>query len=205
MNILKKLNLIPNNIYETIVTTYNAEDELPNAAPMGIKMLDDQNVEISPYLSAQTYKNIEKHRCAVINFIFDLNIFFESTFSTQKPKLSLTFYKKAKKIDAPQLKEAAAHIEISVSEIQKDKDRAKIKGKIIAWEVSNVPFVPINRGFGLVLESMIHATRIKIFQNDPQKVKVLKDLITKYKKIVEKVAPDNDLLSIMNRIHGLIN
>ena len=73
INLLKKLNLTPNFIYETIVTTYNPEDKTPNAAPMGIFFLDENQLIISPYNSTKTYRNLVNSGCGVINFTFDLD------------------------------------------------------------------------------------------------------------------------------------
>jgi len=204
MNILAKLNLTPNYIYETIVTTYNSEDKIPNAAPMGIILLNEKEVVISPYLMTQTFKNIEQAGCAVINFIYDLEFFFESTFNTQRPKLPSQSFKQSKKVKAPCLKEAFAHIEVEVIEIQKDPKRATIRAAIITWDISQIPVFPINRGYNLVLESMIHATRILEFRNEEEIVEPLIQLISKYRTIVNTVAPEGKLGEIMAKIEELI-
>ena len=204
MNILAKLNLTPNYIYETIVTTYNAEDKIPNAAPMGIVFLNEKEVVISPYLTTQTLKNIEQTGCAVINFTYDLDFFFESTFNTQRPKLPSQAFKQSKKVKAPCLKEAFAHIELEVLEIQKDAERAKIRAAILTWDISQIPVFPINRGYNLVLESMVHATRILEFRNEEEIVRPLIELILKYRTIVNKVAPEGKLGKIMTKIEEII-
>ncbi len=204
ISLLKKLNLIPHYIYETIVTTYNIEDKSPNAAPMGIIFLDETRVIISPFNSTKTYRNIVEYGCAVINFTYDLELFFESAFSTTKPKLSLNYFNPAAKINAPRLNNSIVSIEFRSREIQKGKDRSKITGDIITWEISAKPFHPINRGFTLVLESIIHATRIVSFKNDTEKVRNLKDLITEYQIIIEKVAPTGNYSKIMTQIQKII-
>jgi hypothetical protein len=204
ISLLTKLNLEPNYIYETIVTTYT-EDNLPNAAPMGIILLDEQTVVISPFLSTQTFKNIEKYGCAVINFLYDLKIFFESAFSTKKPKLPREAFEKAKQVNAPRLQCAIAHIELQVHEIRKDNDHAKVVGDILGFDVSSIPLLPLNRGYNLVLESIIHTTRILEFHNDPQKVKPLVALVNQYQKLVEKVAPIGDCVDLMRQLQKLIH
>ena len=204
INLLKKLNLIPNFIYETIVTTYNPENKTPNAAPMGIFFLDENQLIISPYNSTKTYRNLVNSGCGVINFTFDLEVFLETAFKTESPKLPINYFEKADQVDAPRLKDAVAYIEIHVLETQKGKDRSKIIGKVVTWEISKLPFYPINRGYNLALESIIHATRIIAFKKDPAKVKALKNLIVTYQKIIEKVAPTGDLIKMMDRIQDII-
>lgn len=204
ISFLAKLNLIPNYIYETIVTTYNMEDKLPNAAPMGIMLLDEQKVIISPFVSTQTFKNIESFKAAVINFTQDLEIFYKSTFSETRPKLPEKFFEKATEVEAPVLKDALAFFEIHVQEIQIEGDRSKIIGEIARWVTTAIPFHPLNRGYNLVLESLIHATRIIAFKNDMRKVTPLRDLIKRYRKIVEKVAPTGKFMNLMDRIQDVI-
>ena len=198
-----KLNLKPDYTYETILTTY-FEDKTPNAAPMGIIFIDEKVVEISPFLSTQTYKNIERDGCAVINFIHDLKIFFTCTFNVKKPKLPLNFFEKSLKVNAPRLKSALAHIEVETREIKKNIDRSKIIGEIITWDIENVPFLPLNRGYNLVLESIIHTTRILAFWNDSKKIKPLMDLFNRYQKLIEKVAPTGDYIEIMKQLRSII-
>ncbi|MFX1297685.1 MAG: DUF447 domain-containing protein [Promethearchaeota archaeon] len=202
---MNPLNLIPNYIYETIVSTYSAENKLPHTAPMGIISLDEQNLIISPYISTQTFKNIEKYQCAGINFIYDLEIFFESTFSNKKPKLPTDLFIKASSIDAPLLKNTEAFIEARVDEIQINGNRARILVEIVDWGFKQYPFHPINRGFNLVLESMIHTTRIIAFRNEPHKIIPLLEIIKQYRTLIKKVAPAGTYLEIMDKIQKIIN
>jgi len=204
MNILSKLNLNPNFVYETIVTTYNPQDKMPNAAPMGIIFRDAGTVVISPYMTTQTFKNIEQTHCAVINFIYDLDFFFESAFSTTRPKLPLHRFKPSKKVTVPCLKDAFAHVEVEALEIQKEEKRAKIIAKITTWDVAEIPCFPINRGYNLVLESIIHATRIVEFRNDEKLVSPLIELIKNYRTLVTRVAPEGKLVTIMARLENII-
>jgi len=204
MNILSKLNLNPTYIYETIVTTYHPQDKMPNAAPMGIMFRDEKTVVISPYMTTQTFKNIEQTHCAVINFIYDLDFFFESAFSANRPKLPLHQFKPSRKVPAPCLKDAFAHVEVEALEIQKEGNQAKVLAKIITWDVAQIPCGPINRGYNLVLESIIHATRIVEFRDDEKLVEPLIELIRKYRILVTKVAPEGKLVAIMAKLENLI-
>ncbi|NVM28240.1 MAG: DUF447 family protein [Candidatus Helarchaeota archaeon] len=204
ISLLAKLNLIPNYIYETIVTTYNVEDNLPNAAPMGIMLLDEQKVVISPFVTTQTFKNIKTNKAAVINFTQDLEIFYRSTFSEMRPKLPEIVFEKANEVEAPVLKDALAFLEIRAQEIQIERDRSKIIGEIARWVATASPFHPLNRGYNLVLESLVHATRIIAFKDDMRKVTTLKNLIKRYQEIVEKVAPTGKLTKLMVRIQNVI-
>ena len=204
MNILAKLNLNPGYIYETIVTTYNPQDKMPNAAPMGIAFHDEKTVVISPYMTTQTFKNIQQTRYAVINFIYDLDTFFESAFGTNKPKLPLHRFKPSKKVPVPGLKDAFAYVEVETLEIQKDASRAKIIAEIKTWDVGQIPCFPINRGYNLVLESIIHATRIVEFRDDEKLVGPLITLIKQYSTLVTKVAPEGKLVALMAQLENLI-
>lgn len=203
MNLLANLNLEPNFIYETIVTTYNPENNLPNAAPMGVRFLNDQKAVISPFLTTQTYKNLANLRCGVINFTYDLELFFESTFSSRQPKLPEKDFLKAAKINAPRLIHTAAWVEVLLEDIKQEKSRATMIGTIVNWNVTTIPFQPLNRGYYLVLESIIHATRIIAYRDDKQRVQALQELIQQYSEIVEKVAPGGKYTQLMKRIRAI--
>jgi hypothetical protein len=203
ISVLVKFNLEPGFIYETIVTTFRKEN-IPNAAPMGINFIDAQKLIISPFLATQTFKNIEGNGCAVINFTHDLNLFFESVFSKKIPKLPREFFERATQVNAPRLKSAIAHIEVRTNEITKEGNRSIITGDIVTWDLSSIPFFPINRGYNLVLESIIHTTRILAFQNDTQKVTSLMNLVNQYHTLIKKVAPTGIYGEIMNKLQKII-
>jgi len=203
MSLLEDLNLKPHYIYETIVTTYS-EDKLPNAAPMGIKLLNDRAVLISPFTSTRTFSNIEKTQNAVINFSYDLNIFYRSIYSVTSPKLPIEEFERATEVDAPRLKEALAYIETRVKDIVLVSQRARIIGEIITWNIGSYPLLPINRGFYLALECLIHSTRILEFQADQQKIQPLVSLIKQYKKLIDKVAPTGEYSIIVEQIQEML-
>ncbi|MHA1266708.1 MAG: DUF447 domain-containing protein [Candidatus Helarchaeota archaeon] len=204
MTILTELNVKPHFIYETIVTTYMPDKNMPNAAPMGIQFLNGEQIIIKPFIDTQTYKNIAYSRCAVVNFVYDLEIFFESALGKRVPKLPLAFFEPATKIDAPRLKNATAIVELRIKEIDVVKKWATVKGDIICWDITTPPFYPLNRGDHLLLESIIHTTRILAFQGNPKKVKALVELIDQYREIIEKVAPHGPSMKLMNKIQAII-
>jgi len=56
----------------------------------------------------------------------------------------------------------------------------------------------------LVLESIIHTTRIIDFQNDYQKVASLINLVNQYHKLIKKVAPTGIYGEIMDKLQKII-
>lgn len=89
--ILEKLKIIPNCIYETIFTTYN-NDFTPNVAPMGISTPDMKKLVAKIYSTSQTYRNISEKKCTVINITNDLSLFYKTSIDKKvwkkKPKYS---------------------------------------------------------------------------------------------------------------------
>ena len=52
------------NLYEIIATTYSINNEgiaiKPNASCMGIRLLGENQIEIRPFYSTTTYKNLKQ-------------------------------------------------------------------------------------------------------------------------------------------------
>ena len=106
-------------IGETIVSTCDLDGK-PNAAPMGIEIKDTDNLFIRPYLSSLTYKNIKATKSAVMNLIFDTQLFYNTAFkeANSDGKLSSNLFETAKTVSAPRLKSAKAIVEVSAKEIR---------------------------------------------------------------------------------------
>ncbi|GAH41766.1 unnamed protein product [marine sediment metagenome] len=63
------------NLYEIIATTYsitkNGKEIKPNASCMGIRMIEGEQIQISPFYNTITYKNLKEYSTIVINFIYE--------------------------------------------------------------------------------------------------------------------------------------
>nr|MDO8081612.1 DUF447 family protein [Candidatus Freyarchaeota archaeon] len=200
--ILEKLKMIPNCIYETIFTTYNT-DFTSNAAPMGISTPDMKKIVAKLYSSSQTYRNILEKKCAVINITNDVSLFYETSIDKGSLEKETKTFKKSKKIAAPILIPASAYIEATVDSIQKiDENRFKIIFSIKDAEIVDPCATPICRAPNLILESIIHATRIETYNNkgETEKAEQLINQIKNYRELINRIAAGTKYEALMQKI-----
>ncbi|MGQ9720570.1 MAG: DUF447 domain-containing protein [Candidatus Jordarchaeum sp.] len=198
---MEKLKIIPNCIYETIFTTYNA-DFKPNAAPMGISTPNMKNIVAKLYITSQTYRNILEKKCAVINITNDLSLFYQTSIGKKGLKEAKIF-KKSEYITAPILISASAYIEATVKRILNiDENQSKITFKIAHAEIIDPCATPVCRAPNLILESIIHATRIEIYTNKKEEKKAQKliNQVKNYREIINRIAKGTEYDSLMEKI-----
>lgn len=197
---LSKLGFEPKCVYEVIVTTIN-EDNTLNAAPMGVFLGGDDTLIMQPYITTRTYRNISRTREAVVNVTDDVTLFFTTIFEKEKvvklPVLS------AKRVSVPILADSKAYVECIVEGEPAIYDgRAKVTLKAVECGVLSQNYRPICRAFNLILESIIHFTRIKYFieKGDVSGAMKLLEMITFYRDIVKRVCSGTRYEEMMNRI-----
>jgi hypothetical protein len=126
-------------IVETVVSTYGSGGH-PNAAPMGAMMEQAQRLVFRIYTSSLTYKNFQAKRCAVVNLTSDPEVFYRTAFKEANPqgRMPTGWFEKAETVEAPRLRAADAHIEVTVVEAARlDAEKAEV-----TCEVKLVRFAP---------------------------------------------------------------
>ena len=189
-------------IAETIVSTYN-RDGIPNAAPMGVIMEDEQHLIINLFNSSTTCKNIRANRCAVVNLTSNVEFYYKTAFKEANPdaKLPREWFKRSRVVNAPTLALADATIDVSVSDlvpISTEKTRALFDVKSVQAS-KKYPQVPC-RAMATTLEAIIHATRVKAFidgENKQKEVSKLLELIDEENEVVNQVAPNSAYSLVM--------
>jgi hypothetical protein len=112
-------------------------------------------------------------------------------------------------VNAPKLRIANATIEVAIDEIVPVADE---KTKFIC-NVKNVETAKgypqaYSRAFGLTLEAVIHATRVKVFSKDPNKqkhVNKLLALIENSDALVKRIAPNSAYSEVMDDLMNRVN
>src|SRR5208283_1202008 len=154
-------------IAECIVSTYNLDGK-PNAAPMGVIMEDEQHLIVNLFNSSTTRSNIKANRCAIVNLTSNIEVFYKTSFKEANldGKLPQEWFEKAKAVNAPKLRFADATIDVSVTDmtpIDTLKTRAVCNVELV---LATRKFPQVHcRGMDATLEAIIHATRVKAFQN----------------------------------------
>jgi hypothetical protein len=99
---LSELGFLEGDIFETIISTYDSHGK-PNAAPMGIIMINKKQVKINMFNTSLTLRNLKTKKAAVINLYCNAELFYRTTFKQTNPQNTLpkNWFKKAKTVDAP--------------------------------------------------------------------------------------------------------
>lgn len=200
------MGFLDNVIVEAIISTYNLNGE-PNAAPMGIIMNKEGQLLIRPFINTRTYQNIVRNGCAVINITSKAELYYQTTFKDEK--IPLKWFESAKLVNAPYLKHVDAHLETSVINIQQyGKDRAEILLKVEMIDLKDecIPQVYCRANF-IVIESIIHATRIQAFLSQKRftELERLMEMIQYYNGIVQRIAPNSIYSTIMLNLIEKVN
>ncbi|NVM03715.1 MAG: DUF447 family protein [Candidatus Helarchaeota archaeon] len=200
-NLKVKLNWL----YEAIITTCNVNLAIKeityNAAPMGVIFPDSDHIIIRPFLTTNTYRNIQCYGCAGINFSNNISLFYKTAIKTSEISQNDFITSKKKKI--PLLKDSITRFVVVTEkmEVNESENRARILFKIKEFENVDSNVEPYTRGYFAVLESIIHYTRVNILmENNPEKGKKLINNILEYDNFIKRVYPNSDLEKIMNEI-----
>lgn len=180
-------------ISEAIVTTYNA-DGSANAAPMGLKLVDEQHLSMNIFNTSSTCQNLKTKKAAVINITADIEVYYKSALKEANSILPTEWFANAETVDAPKLRTADATVELSVEKEEFSADRTLFVCKVQRLSAQKVFPQVYCRAFPLTVEAITHATRVKAFARDPGKqeeVAKLTRAIRDCAAIVERVAPDS--------------
>jgi hypothetical protein len=207
---LSDLGFLKDVIAETIVSTYNTDGE-PNAAPMGVTMMDEQHLAINLFNSSTTCTNIKSNRCAVVNLTGNVEVFYKTAFKEANPDgvLPQEWFKKAKAVNAPKLRLAEATIDVSVTNLVAlgaEKTRATFIVELVQ-AAQRYPQVYC-RAFGATIEAIVHATRVKALVNDEKEQKSVSELLKKISHcddVVERVAPNSSYSRVMADLTKRVN
>jgi hypothetical protein len=189
-------------ITETIVSTDNAEGQ-SNAAPMGVTIENAQHIAIRPYTSTLTYKNLQLKRCAVINVTANPELYYRTAFKETNPEgiIPQKWFEKAETVDAPKLRMADAHIEVSVADITAfDAERATALCQVRQIQAPKALPKVYCRASSAIIEAVIHATRVQVLVNDRNEQKHVRRLLKIIKNcsdVVNRVAPNSRYSEIM--------
>jgi hypothetical protein len=185
---------------EAIVTTYNA-DGSANAAPMGLKLVDEQHLSMNIFNTSATCRNLRTKKAAVINLTADIEIYYKSAIkeANQKGTLSSELFTNAEKVEAPKLRRAEAIVEVSVEKEEPDADRTLFLCKVQRLSVEKSFPQVYCRAFPLTVEAITHSTRVKAFAKYSGKQEEAAKLIKAIwdcAAIVARVAPDSQYTDV---------
>jgi hypothetical protein len=175
---LMKLAMQERWIYEVVISTYS--DGTPHAAPIGVWRDGCSTLEMEIFSGSQTLKNILASACFAVNFPADVGTLFSLLYAPQEMS-----YGEAREVRAPTLLGCSAVVEMVVARTTVREDRVHITGRAVETCLhTNVRL--INRAEGLLLESLILATRIPHLDHASARTAI--DQLRENYRIARKVA-----------------
>jgi len=206
---LSQLGLAKDQVYEMILSTYSADGK-STAAPMGIIPKSSRRFIIRIFKRTQTFKNLQRLRCGVVNLTSDPEVFYKTAFKQTSGLRSLRveWFEKARTVKAPRLRYADANIEFKVKKIEGfDELRSRV-----TCETGRIDFrrtLPAGycRGAFAAIECIIHATRVQQYLSEGRlrHAKKLIALVNYYKDLAERVSPSSKYVSIIRQICNQID
>ena len=176
-------------IVETIVTTRDHGDLL-NAAPMGVTRKGPDILEIKPFKSSVTHRNLLMSRDACVNITGDPELFVTTAFKHEK----LDGFKPPFIDENLTLRDADACILVDILEGHDlSEDRGCFVCKAHTINVRRPLPRVFSRGRAAAIEAVIHATRIDAYLRMGllDEAKKLNFKFNECKKVVEKVSTIN--------------
>jgi hypothetical protein len=182
-------------LYEVIATTYSKIEEnkeiRPHTSCMGIRLIEEGQIQISPFYSTTTYKNLKNYSIITINFVDNVYLYALAALKEPNSPIGLinfpskyySFkYLESLAMEVPFITKSWGIMVGKVShEFQKTKkdDLGEVmipvfKLDIIFSERFQESKKLINRAENLALETIILATRLKIAKQNQNKTQFMK-------------------------------
>jgi hypothetical protein len=200
---LDELGFRTGRISEVILTTMNP-DGTPNAAPMGALRIGPGTLEIRPFKTSSTYRNLLGHKRACLNITADPRLFLVTAFKRDR----FEGFRGASFKNDMRLEASDAHVSVEVvGGREVSDDRACFTCKVTSVELCNLIPRAFSRGVAAAIEAIVHATRIEVFTREAEQAEVER-LIRRFfecKDIVERAsAPDSTEARVIRELERLI-
>jgi len=215
-------------LYEVIATTYSSLEEnkeiRPHASCMGIRLIGEDQIQISPFFSTTTYKNLKDSSIITLNFVDNIYLYALAALKEPNSPIGLTTfpskyysfkYLESLAMDVPFITKSWGIIIGKVAhefyKTRKD-DLGEMmipvfKLDIIYTEKFRESNRLVNRAENLALEAIILATRLKVAiqnQNEAQFMKMY-DKIGEYLKMIEKIGKNENALKVIELINNYLD
>lgn len=205
MKDLKSLGMEKGLLYETIISTEN-EDNIPNAAPIGVICKDTSEIVLYLYEGTHTLQNIKLNPQFIVNITKNPLLFTNCTLGD----LSTDYFEKYN--DNYYIKNADAFFIAtinSIKEVEKEDNIGKSKVNVIKANVDeiiikNEPVEPLNRAIFAIIESLVYLSRIEIVDDETseiylKRIKEMSRLVSRVGGLEHKKAMNSILNHVENK------
>lgn len=172
---LSKIGMEKGQQYEIIITTIDSDGNT-NAAPFGLRVLENDEIFLRIFDGGNTIRNIKDKKEFIVNVTDNPLMFTLSSINTI-PDEYLTKIPKENS-ELAYLTDADAYFICEVKNIKssyRENDPIKdtginfIKAEVIELNIKNKCVKPINRAIHALIESLVNYSRINIVDEEKQK------------------------------------
>ncbi|MFV2040971.1 MAG: DUF447 domain-containing protein [Candidatus Hydrothermarchaeales archaeon] len=200
--VLSSIGICRGRLSEVIVTTYH-NDGAPNAAPMGVLGLGGDNILLRVHRDTDTFENIRREGCCVVNVVFDPLLFLRCALVGRHKgsKVVETLdVLRAKVVSAPYIKGTNTYVEAELLSCEYVNSRdsfgpasvAKLTLKAVNIVVlSPFPVAP-NRGLFAAIEIAVSLSRG--MEKDVQG----------YLEVVKKTLPPEESEAVVDFVNSFV-
>ena len=207
---LTKIGMYKDQQYEVIITTIDNNGK-SNAAPFGLRVLEDNEVFLRIFEGGTTIKNIKEKEEFIVNVTTDPLMFTLATTNTIPDEyLTRISNKTATNDELVYLTDADAYFICEVKNLKealreddiKSSDVNYIKSEVIEINIKNKCVKPINRAIHALIEALVNYSRINIVDEDTQEYFIERFLESE--RIIKRVGNEEEKGSIQILKENLI-
>ena len=208
---LRKIGMYKDQQYEVIITTLDKNGN-SNAAPFGLRVLEDNEVFLRIFEGGNTIKNIKEKEEFVVNITNDPLMFTLATTNTIPDEyLSRISNKTKSNAELAYLTDADAYFICEVKSLKtslreddiKSSDVNFIKSEVVELNIKNKCVKPLNRAIHALTEALVNYSRINIVDEDTQKYFI--ERFRESERIIKRVGNEEEKESIQILKDNLIN
>ena len=207
---LTKIGMYKDQQYEVIITTIDNNGK-SNAAPFGLRVLEDNEVFLRIFEGGTTIKNIKEKEEFIVNVTTDPLMFTLATTNTIPDEyLTRISNKTATNDELVYLTDADAYFICEVKNLKealredeiKSSDVNYIKSEVIEINIKNKCVKPMNRAIHALIEALVNYSRINIVDEDTREYFLERFLESE--RIIKRVGNEEEKGSIQILKENLI-
>ena len=207
---LTKIGMYKDQQYEVIITTIDNNGK-SNAAPFGLRVLEDNEVFLRIFEGGTTIKNIKEKEEFIVNVTTDPLMFTLATTNTIPDEyLTRISNKNEKNDESVYMTDADAYFICEVKNLKealredeiKSSDVNYIKSEVIEINIKNKCVKPMNRAIHALIEALVNYSRINIVDEDTREYFLERFLESE--RIIKRVGNEEEKGSIQILKENLI-
>lgn len=173
---LTKIGMFKGQQYETIITTIDNEGH-SNAAPFGVRVLENDEVFLRIFDGGNSIKNIKEKEEFIVNITTSPLMFTLSSTNTIPDEYLSRIPETESNGELAYISDADAYLICKVKSLKssyRENDPIKdtgvnfIKAKVVEMNINNKCVKPINRGIHALIEALVNYSRINIVDEKTQ-------------------------------------